>query len=264
MSQTSQSARSSLVPDPERLGWMVLCLATALIYLPLNRIMDGGGTVEIPLDQDVPLWPVWVVPYLAALAWWVIAGLWAGLNMDIRQLRLFAVRWIIACLIGYAAFVFFPTYMVRPKIEGDDWATRWLAHIYANDRTYNAFPSMHLWLTTTISLNWSEWKPRWRWLWWSIVAVVALSTVFTGQHWILDPIGGILLALASHFVGPRVLARLTSGRAAATARNTTSPPISGGGGRPRTSAPHVRRKPGRATRSRLSPRRSGPTQASDG
>jgi len=261
MTESSQPAGSPVVWNLERVGWLALCLASGLVYLPLNRLMDGGTTVEIALDQYVPLWPVWVVPYVGALAWWLIAGLWAGLRMDIRLLRLFAVRWIIACLVGYSAFVFFPTYMVRPPIEGDDWATRLLAYIYANDHTYNAFPSMHLWVTTTISLTWSEWKPRQRWLWWSIVVVVALSTVFTGQHWILDPIGGVVLALISYFLGSRLLAGLGVGRQPTPVNRVAHLP---GTDRPRIGGMSIGRRLGRAARSRLLPRRSGSSGAADG
>lgn len=186
-------------------------LAVLSLYLVINRLMSwlgGGTTVDIWLDHYVPFWPIWVVPYLISILWWGVAILWAYLKMEDSLYVAFITGWISACLFGYAIFIFFPNYMIRPQATGSGW-TEWLIRfIYANDRIYNAFPSQHLWDTVIITLIWSRWKPRWRWPLWGFTMIVALSTLFTGQHWILDVIGGTLLAVVGYFIGLAIAARL--------------------------------------------------------
>jgi membrane-associated phospholipid phosphatase len=183
-----------------------LMLVVSLCYLPLNQVLSGGTTVEIWLDQYVPFWPVWIVPYLLTIAWWFVAGIWAFWAMEDPLYVVFVTSWVFTCLVGFAFFVFYPTYMVRPDVIGNGWAESIVRHVYANDRTYNAFPSMHLWSTVTVTLYISRWRPKWRALLWAATIVVALSTVFSGQHWIMDVVGGTLLAVVGYYLGPTLAA----------------------------------------------------------
>jgi membrane-associated phospholipid phosphatase len=201
-----------LTPAQRRILFLTL-LAVLSLYLAINRLMSwqgDGTTVEIWLDQYVPFWPIWGVPYVLSILWWGVAALWAYLKMEDSLYVAFITGWISACLIGYAIFIFYPNYMVRPQVPSTGWAEWLIRFIYANDRTYNAFPSQHLWDTVIISLIWSRWKPKWRWLLWSLTLIVAMSTLFTGQHWIMDVIGGTLLAVVGYFIGLTVATRLTS------------------------------------------------------
>src|SRR5574341_333381 len=148
-------------------------------YLITNRLLShlgGGTTFEIWLDRYVPFWPIWVVPYSLALVWWGAALLWAYLHMEDRLYAAFVTGWISTCLIGYSFFILYPNYMVRPEVTGAGWAEWLMRFVYANDRTYNAFPIQHLWSTVIITLFWSRWRPRWRWPLWGFTGIVALST----------------------------------------------------------------------------------------
>jgi membrane-associated phospholipid phosphatase len=190
------------------LAWILLIVS--LGYLPLNHMMQGGTTVKIWLDQYVPLWPIWMVPYLLTIVWWVVAGAWAFLAMEDRLFLAFVSSWVLACLIGFCFFIFYPTYMVRPVLTTNGWAESLVGYVYTNDRTYNAFPSMHLWVSVTITLYLGAWKPKWRVLLWAATIVIALSTLFSGQHWILDVVGGTSLAVLCYYLGPAIAARVIS------------------------------------------------------
>jgi membrane-associated phospholipid phosphatase len=50
-------------------------------------------------------------------------------------------------------------------------------------------------------LFYARWYPRLRLLWLGILIVVGLSTLFTGQHYILDVIGGIFLGWVGYRFG---------------------------------------------------------------
>jgi membrane-associated phospholipid phosphatase len=52
-----------------------------------------------------------------------------------------------------------------------------------------------------IAFFWWNWIPKLRALWVGIAVVVVLSTLFTGQHHLLDPVGGLVWAAGGYTLG---------------------------------------------------------------
>jgi membrane-associated phospholipid phosphatase len=177
----------------------LVCLQ--LLYLPVNRLASGGVTLQTTVDKAIPLYPIWVVPYLLALPWWLAGLLWAAIRMQGRLYRAFVIATAFAILVGTLIYIFFPTYEPRPSITPTGWAGDLLLRVYQNDRPYNAFPSSHTYLTALISFFFWRWKPRLALLWLGILVVVLLSTLFTWQHSLLDLAGGLFLAGAGAWLG---------------------------------------------------------------
>ncbi len=184
-----------------RLLLLIGLFAAQMLYFPINRLVRGGVVLRIAfLDDLIPLWPAWIIPYLLSLAWWTGCFLWAAWKMEDRLYEAFVVGTVAVMLSSYAVYVLYPTYVVRPVVEGEGLLYDAVRLLYANDRVNNAFPSGHTYSTVLISLFWSRWQPRLRWLWWAIAVIVMLSTLFTGQHHTPDPIGGLVFAwLGYHF-----------------------------------------------------------------
>ena len=185
----------------KRLIWCALLFGIQSLYFPLNRFLKGGIEFKTPLDTYIPLWSLWVVPYVIIYVWWIAAFLWAAWKMDEHLYEAFFTAAAFVCVAGLMIFALFPTYVVRSMVPGADWPTQLLNWIYTNDQMYNAFPSGHVYITTLIALFWSHWFPKWRWLWISSVAVIALATLFTHQHYLPDPIGGLVLAWTGYRIG---------------------------------------------------------------
>jgi membrane-associated phospholipid phosphatase len=108
---------------------------------------------------------------------------------------------ITVSLISYSVYILYPTYVVRPPVEGDSWAAQLIAQLYANDRVNNAFPSGHTYNTVLVTLYWSRFYPKGRPLWVAIAIVILLSTLYTRQHNLPDLLGGILLAWLGYWFG---------------------------------------------------------------
>ncbi len=187
-----------------RLGLWALVLGVSLLYLPINRLAQGGVALRTPLDDLIPLWPVWAVPYLASVVWWLGASLWAALRMEDGLYRALVAAMLIVNLAGFAIYLLFPTYVERPALSGTDWATSLVRFIYSQDRVYNAFPSGHTYITVLIALFWWRWQPRLRWLWIGGTLLILLSTLFTRQHFLADLLGGIVLAVTGWWLGRRI------------------------------------------------------------
>lgn len=185
----------------KRLIWCILVFGIQALYFPLNRFMQGGIELKTALDGYVPLWPVWVVPYVLIYVWWVVAAIWAVWRMDERLYEAFFIASAFVSVSAMTIFTLFPTYVVRPPLTTGDWSTQILSLIYSRDHAYNAFPSGHVYVTALIALFWSRWFPQWRWLWTATVIVIALATVFTHQHYLPDPIGGLALAWFGYRIG---------------------------------------------------------------
>ncbi|MCS6993752.1 MAG: phosphatase PAP2 family protein [Anaerolineales bacterium] len=185
----------------QRFLWLTALAAVSVLYFPLNRLLTDGYNLKTALDAYIPIIPEFVIPYLLFLPFWAGAFLWAAMKMEETLFRALMTASIFATSIATLIYFVFPTYTERPLIEATDWAARFLQTLYSHDEVFNAFPSGHVLYTTLIALFGSLWKPRWSlWLHGSVALVIA-STLFTGQHHLLDPIGGLALGWGSYRLG---------------------------------------------------------------
>ena len=185
----------------KRLPWLLALLAVQFLYFPINRGMQGGVVLDTPWDAYIPLWPIWAIPYLSSILWWQGCFLWATCKMDDKRYRAFIVGTIAVMLTSYVVYILYPTYVVRPVVQGDTWSAGLIRLIYSNDRLNNAFPSGHTYTTMLIVFFWWDWRPRLRWIWAAIAIIILLSTLFTAQHNLPDPVGGIVWAWMGYHFG---------------------------------------------------------------
>jgi len=184
-----------------RFGMTVLIMGAACLYFPLNRKLTGGFNLATWLDAKIPIWPVWVVPYLLCLPAWAAGLVWAALKMDERLFHSFVSACLFVLVLATLFYYFVPTYVIRPPLTGGNWAMRILQKVYQNDGIYNAFPSGHVYQTALICLYYNRLYPNHPWFWMGIVAIVALSTLFTHQHNLTDPLGGLAIAWLGYQFG---------------------------------------------------------------
>ncbi len=194
-----------------RLAWLIAVFLVQFLYFPINRTIQGGVVLATPWDAHIPLWPIWVVPYLLSLAWWSGCFIWAAWKMDDDLYLAFVISLITVMLSSYIVYIAYPTYVIRPPLEADGWLTKIIDLLYENDRVNNAFPSGHTYNAVLITLYWWHWQPRQRWLWIAIMIVVLLSTLFTRQHNLPDLIGGIVFAWLGYHLGRWWVARRSRG-----------------------------------------------------
>ena len=192
-----------------RLGWLLALFLVQLLYIPINRTVSGGVQTSIALDGWIPLYPVWTIPYVLSLVWWAGFYTWAGLKMDDRLYTALIASTLFTMLTAYTFYLLYPTYVIRPSVEGNGWQYDMLRRVYAADKTYNAFPSGHTYTSLLILFYWWRWRPQMHWLWVLIVAVVLLSTLFTGQHNLADLLGGGLWAGSGYYFGQWCTNRFT-------------------------------------------------------
>ena len=184
----------------KRILFIFLVCCIQMIYVPTSNRVAGGIEPKLPIDI-FPIWPIWVLPYVLCYFLWLSSIAWIILKMEDRLFRSFIAACILTFAIGTSTFIFFPTYIQAGTLEGNDVFTFLLRIIHENWGRYDAFPSGHVYITTLLTLFFSRWYPRLKFLWILILVIVSLSTLFTGQHYILDVIGGYVVALAGYHFG---------------------------------------------------------------
>jgi membrane-associated phospholipid phosphatase len=181
---------------------LALACCIQLIYIPTSNRLTGGVEPKLPIDV-FPVWPIWVVPYVLCYLLWLGSIAWVIFKMEDRSFRSFVAACFLTFSLGAATFVFFPTYVTAAALPGGDIFTVLLRTIHENWGRYAALPSGHVYITTLIALFFGRWYPHQRLLWILAVVVVSLSTLFTGQHYVLDVLGGFLVAAAGYRFGLR-------------------------------------------------------------
>lgn len=195
------SAPMNELSFPKRIGMFLAAWAIQMLYGPTSQWMTGGIAPKIALDALMPLWPIWVVPYVLCYPLWLIAFLYAICKMEIRMYRALLAACFLTFSIGILTYVLFPTYVDLPTVAGADIFSSMLRGVQIAGGRYDALPSGHIYITTLLALFYSLWHPRLRLLWIVIVIIISLSTLFTGQHYVLDVVAGLAVGWGGYRFG---------------------------------------------------------------
>jgi len=184
----------------KRILLFALTYCIQLIYIPTSARVSGGIEPKLPIDI-FPLWTIWVLPYVFCYALWLFSVIWIILNTEDRVFRSFLAACIFTFTFGVLIFIFFPTYVPAASLPGTDIFTRLLQILHEKWGRYDAFPSGHIYITALLALFFSRWYPRQRIVWILTLGIVSLSTLFTGQHYVADVLGGYAVAYSGYQFG---------------------------------------------------------------
>ena len=162
-----------------------------------------------PFDSIIPFIPAMIVPYSWSLILFVASFF---LVRTSAQLSLLTYRLILATIFACLIFYFYPARFSYNRLIPDDWTQFGYQFLQLVDKPFNQIPSLHV--SYAILLGVSLWdvvasKKRWilaayRLLLTSICTLVALSTVLTYQHHLLDMFGGAVLAMLVFILSNRI------------------------------------------------------------
>ena len=169
---------------------------------------------KIPFDDMIPLLSVFIIPYIWSYAYWAMGPMAVSL-CDKEHFRDFMASCIVSCLAGMVALAFFPTYMDRVA-EGlydvpanpdifDKLRMFWYS-LDGSAMAYNLLPSFHCINSTICYLGVMGRKelPLWFRIY-SLITTLLIyaSTVFVKQHFVLDIVTGVALAIVAFFLCKR-------------------------------------------------------------
>ena len=165
--------------------------------------------IHLPIELSIPLVPGAVVVYMS------IYLLFLAGPFIVRERREFATligALALATLVGGLGFLLIPGQLAfLPPTEAD--LGRWAALFHFADRLnldYDLVPSLHVALSVGCIAVFTRHAPLWgRVLLWAWAVAIALSTILTHQHHLIDALSGWLVGLGADS-GAR---RLTRSRA---------------------------------------------------
>jgi membrane-associated phospholipid phosphatase len=184
---------------------IVIVIFSMLLYVPVNRLISGGFNLKTNIDNYIPLLPLFVVPYLFGLVFWIFSILKINLSKDEKLIKEFNLMVILASIVSVAIYILIPTFVTRPVVTGTDMFSEILSFIYSNDQVYNAAPSGHTFYTILCFVGLNRLIPNRRYLWGILSVLIIISTVLTKQHNFLDIVIGIVFALGIIFISRKVV-----------------------------------------------------------
>ena len=188
---------------PYPVGWrLVLFFCIVPLYIFIAALVREGGVAHvpaIPLDRAIPLWPAWSLVY--GSLYFVLIVLPVLVGREEEHIRRTLSAYLAVWLTAYACFWLYPTTAPRgDDVIVDGFATWGLRALYGADPPYNCLPSIHVAHSFVSAFAIGRVH---RGLGRAAVAVavlVALSTLFVKQHYVLDVVTGALLAVLAYAV----------------------------------------------------------------
>jgi membrane-associated phospholipid phosphatase len=164
------------------------------IIVMINR----GRTMfmpELALDRAIPLEPVWMIAYGSV---WIFAFLPVFVVRQPSLTRRAMLAALTVIVIAYVGFLIYPTVLPRAEKVGESFFEKSLEVNYSLDPPYNCFPSLHVaWAFVAaltcyrvhrgvglVALVWA--------------AIIGVSTLYTKQHYVVDVVGGIVIAYVAY------------------------------------------------------------------
>lgn len=173
-------------------------LVPLYILIPAFFPPTGRYLPELALDRALPLIPAWALVYGALYVFLILLPVFVVRQDELIRRTVYA--YLLIWIVAYAFFfVIYPTAAPRPaKVAGQGFAVWGLRALYGSDPPYNCFPSLHVAHSFVSALATYRVHRRL-----GIVAVVcatlvAASTLFTKQHYVLDVIAGAAIAAAAY------------------------------------------------------------------
>jgi membrane-associated phospholipid phosphatase len=184
--------------------WLVVVALLASGYFLLNKPRESAHFLELATDDWIPLVPGFVFPYIS-LYLLLVLSVWRFLKAQTRLFSLAALAVCIDLVISYIIYILFQTRIERPVLSGFDVSSDILRWIYSIDEPYNAFPSLHTSSAVLCTLLWRKIDSRF----WLVILVwagfIVASTVLTKQHYFVDILGGLAVAVLSYSVATKLI-----------------------------------------------------------
>lgn len=188
-----------------RIGFVALWTGVLYIGYLLTNHFQWFTPHNLPMtavDEAIPFWPWTVIPYL-----FLILGMYLFAFIDRRDDFFAALLALtIAVSINYSIYLFYPTVYPRPPLPtASGWVYdvyRWLVGI---DSPANCLPSGHI--TTPAIGCWylARHRPQLRWPLLALFTALALTTLTTKQHYVIDIPAGLLTAAIGVVLAERVV-----------------------------------------------------------
>lgn len=187
---------------PYRLGVLVLILAAWLaVYFLINRREvdpERRKTFDTELDRKTPFWPPFAIVYFSTYIFVIQPFL---VLSDARQFYWMAVTFSAITILSSIIHAAVPSKIERMELAEVGGVSGLMLNLFQKTcKPYGNFPSMHVGLSVpVVAANYMAGGPVVGTLTLIWGVLIALSTLFTKQHTILDVLAGLTGGLLVFF-----------------------------------------------------------------
>jgi membrane-associated phospholipid phosphatase len=176
-------------------------VALVPFYIVIAELIPGRilHAPELALDRWLPLMPGWALVYGSLYLFLIVLPVLIVRDEDLihRTVRAYLMVWLVA----FAVFLGWPTVAPRPPmVGGGGFLTASLRFLYGADPPYNCFPSLHVAHSFVSAMATLRVHRRLGLVATVAASLVGFSTLFTKQHYVLDVVTGVLLALVAAWI----------------------------------------------------------------
>lgn len=196
-------------------GWLAgfLSLVIQAIFYYLSNFLAGAfgftpiSTKVAVIDNAIPIIAVFAIPYVYSYIFWISAGAVASLSGK-EQFKKYIIGQLSAYFICFVIYIFMPTYMDRVdegilEYSKSHWLLKLIYSLDGGKIAFNLFPSYHC-LTSTYSyliVRKNQNIAKWYRVYSLVLSVlIVMSTLFIKQHYFLDALSGVFIAIATYVV----------------------------------------------------------------
>lgn len=176
---------------------VLVSLVPLYIFIPELLAPRIWHAPELPVDRAIPLLPTWALVYGALYSFLILLPVFVVREQE--HVRRTVWAYLLIWLTAYVFFALYPTAAPRPaKVAGEGFAMWGLSVLYGSDPPYNCFPSLHVAHSFVSALAAGRVHRGLGGFAVLCAAFVSISTLFTKQHYVLDVVAGLILALIAY------------------------------------------------------------------
>jgi membrane-associated phospholipid phosphatase len=180
---------------------MVVLASLIPFYILIAEAVRGRTlhVPELPLDRLVPLAPAWGLVYGALYLFLILLPVF--LVCQEGHIHRTVLAYLLVWTAAYACFLVYPTAAPRPaEVIGEGFSVWGLRFLYVADPPFNCFPSLHVAHSFVSALTCCRVHRGVGAAGLVGASLVGVSTLYTKQHYVLDVLAGMLLALTAYAV----------------------------------------------------------------
>jgi membrane-associated phospholipid phosphatase len=178
---------------------LVALVALVPLYVFIAAEIPGRAVhvPALPVDRAVPLQPAWAIVYGALYLFLILLPVFVVRQDEL--LRRTVLAYLAVWVAAYVSFMAYPTVAPRPaQLAGEGFGVWGLRILYDADPPFNCFPSLHVAHSFVSALACYRVHRALGTTAVGCASLVALSTLFTKQHYVADVIAGALMAVVAY------------------------------------------------------------------
>lgn len=189
----------------KRLPWALVIAACSLLYAGVNTMTafkTNVRTIPTWVDNAIPFTKYFILPYIVWYGYVAYLFVYYIIYDKNRYYKLLITisAGMLTCI---AIYCFYPTYVPRPHVNGNDIFSFIVRLIYSKDHPYNCCPSIHVYESVVIAAFINHDKSftlKGKIISTVISASIIISTLFVKQHFFIDVVSGMALAYIYYFL----------------------------------------------------------------